>query len=152
MAFAMAHLAQDTGLRDQLRSQPERIGDAVWELLRRFPLVSSSREVRKAIDVNGVTLAPGEMVMAPTAAAALDPTFGEEMTDVDIDRRNRLHSVFGRGTHTCPGAYIARTELIVMIREWCTRIPDFHLPSAERIEHVNGIVGAVKPFELEWEV
>jgi cytochrome P450 len=152
MAFAMAHLAQDTGLRDQLRSQPERIGDAVWELLRRFPLVSSSREVRKAIDVDGVTLAPGEMVMAPTAAAALDPTFGEEMTDVDIDRRNRLHSVFGRGTHTCPGAYIARTELIVMIREWCTRIPDFHLPSAERIEHVNGIVGAVKPFELEWEV
>ena len=151
MAFAMSYLAQDTELKEQLGAHPERIGDAVWELLRRFPLVSSSREVRQQIEVDGVELTPGEMVMAPTAASALDPTFGEQMTSVDIDRRNRLHSVFGRGNHTCPGAYIARVELNVMIREWCTRIPDFRLAPGERIEHVNGIVGAVKPFDLVWD-
>ena len=151
MAFAMSYLAQDTELKEQLGAHPDRIGDAVWELLRRFPLVSSSREVRQQIEVDGVELTPGEMVMAPTAASALDPTFGEQMTSVDIDRRNRLHSVFGRGNHTCPGAYIARVELNVMIREWCTRIPDFRLAPGERIEHVNGIVGAVKPFDLVWD-
>ena len=151
MAFAMSYLAQDSSLRGELTSHPERIGEAVWELLRRFPLVSSSREVRQEIEVDGVTLQPGEMVMAPTAAAALDPTFGDEMTSVDLDRRNRLHSVFGRGNHTCPGAFIARTELQVMIREWCTRIPDFRLAPGQSIEHVNGIVGAVKPFDLVWD-
>lgn len=152
MAFAMSYLAQDTELRDRIAAHPDRIGDAVWELLRRFPLVSSSREVRQPIEVDGVQLQPGEMVMAPTAASALDPTFGEEMTSVDLDRRNRIHSVFGRGNHTCPGAYIARTELQVMIREWCSRIPDFRLAPGEQIEHVNGIVGAVKPFDLVWDV
>lgn len=152
MAFAMSYLAQDAELKQQLAARPDRIGDAVWELLRRFPLVSSAREVRQPLEVDGVQLQPGEMVMAPTAAAALDPTFGEEMTSVDLDRRNRLHSVFGRGNHTCPGAYIARVELNVMIREWCTRIPDFRLAPGEHIEHVSGIVGAVKPFDLVWNV
>lgn len=152
MAFTMAHLAQDHQLRDFLAANPDRIDDAVWEFLRRFPLVSSSREVRRDMEWQGVRLKAGDMVMAPTAASALDPAIGEEAMAIDLDRRKGQHSVFGKGTHTCPGAYIARVELKIMIREWCARIPDFRLAAGKQVEHANGIVGTVQPFELEWTV
>lgn len=152
MAFAMAHLAVDHELCDFLGAHPERIDDAVWEFLRRFPLVSSSREVRHDMEFEGVRLKAGDMVMAPTAASALDPSFSDHPMNVDIDRRKRTHSVFGKGTHTCPGAYIARVEMKIMIREWCARIPDFRLAAGAKLEHANGIVGTVLPFDLEWDV
>jgi cytochrome P450 len=152
MAFSMAHLARDHALRDHLGADPDRLNDAAWEFLRRFPLVSSSREVRHEVEFDGITLKAGDMVMAPTAASALDPVFGERAMDIDINRGKFVHSAFGKGTHTCPGAYIARIEIVIMIREWCTRIPDFHLPADELLEHSNGIVGTVKPFDLEWAV
>jgi camphor 5-monooxygenase len=150
MSFTMAYLAQDHDVRDHLAANPDRLDDAVWEFLRRFPLVSSSREVRSEIEFEGVQLKPGDMVMAPTAASALDPAFQDRPMEIDVDRRKRRHSVFGKGTHTCPGAYIARIELRIMLREWLARIPDFHLAEGARIEHANGIVGTVKPFTLEW--
>lgn len=152
MAFSMAHLAVDHELRDYLAANPERLNDAAWEFLRRFPLVSSSREVRHDLEFEGVTLKAGDMVMAPTAASALDTNFGDDAMRVDVNRRKFVHSAFGKGTHTCPGAYIARIEIIIMIREWCARIPDFHLAAGERLNHANGIVGTVKPFDLEWTV
>ena len=150
MSFAMAYLAQDHVLRDDLAAHPERIDDAVWEFLRRFPLVSSSREVRHGLELEGVHLKPGDMVMAPTAAAALDRSIDDQPMTVDFARRQGRHSVFGKGTHTCPGAYIARIELKIMLEQWLARIPDFHLASGSRIEHTNGIVGTVKPFTLQW--
>ena len=152
MAFSMAHLAVDHTLRDYLGANPDRLNDAAWEFLRRFPLVSSSREVRYDLEFDGVMLKTGDMVMAPTAASALDTEWGDDPMRVDVNRSKFVHSAFGKGSHTCPGAYIARIELIIMIREWCTRIPDFRLAEGERLEHANGIVGTVKPFELEWTV
>jgi cytochrome P450 len=151
MAFTMAHLAQDDDLRRLLATDPSRIDDAVWEFLRRFPLVSSAREVRADIDFEGVRLKAGDMVMAPTAAPALDPSIEGDPMTVDIDRKKPRHSAFGKGTHTCPGAYVARVELKIMLREWLARIPEFRLASDTTVEHANGIVGTVKPFVLEWE-
>ena len=151
MAFTIAHLAQDHRLRDFLAANPDRIDDAVWECLRRFPLVSSSREVRHDMEWEGVHLKAGDMVMAPTAASALDPSIGGELMAIDIDRKRGQHSVFGKGTHTCPGAYIARIELKIMLREWLARIPDFRLAPGSTIEHASGIVGTVKPFDLVWD-
>ena len=138
-------------MRDFLAANPDRIDDAVWECLRRFPLVSSSREVRHDMEWEGVHLKAGDMVMAPTAASALDPAIGGEPMTIDIDRKRPQHSVFGKGTHTCPGAYIARIELRTMLREWLARIPDFRLASGTTIEHASGIVGTVKPFDLVWD-
>ena len=151
MAFTIAHLAQDHRLRDFLAANPDRIDDAVWECLRRFPLVSSSREVRHDMEWEGVHLKAGDMVMAPTAASALDPSIGGEPMAIDIDRKRPQHSVFGKGTHTCPGAYIARIELKIMLREWLARIPDFRLAPGTTIEHASGIVSTVKPFDLVWD-
>ena len=70
---------------------------------------------------------------------------------IDIDRKRPQHSVFGKGTHTCPGAYIARIELKIMLREWLARIPDFRLAPGTTIEHASGIVSTVKPFDLVWD-
>ena len=60
MAFSMAHLAVDHKLRDYLAANPDRLNDAAWEFLRRFPLVSSSREVRYDLEFDGVALRTGE--------------------------------------------------------------------------------------------
>ena len=152
MAFTMAYLAEDNATRDFLAAHPDRIDDAVWECLRRFPLVSSSREVRHDMEWEGVQLKAGEMVMAPTAASALDPSLEGAPMTVDVDRRHPRHSVFGKGTHTCPGAYIARIELRIMLREWLARIPDFRLAPGTAIRQSSGIVATVQPFDLVWTV
>lgn len=151
LSFMMSHLAQDEPLRQTLAAEPSLIDEAIAEFLRRFPLVASAREVRDDVVFEGVTLKAGEMVMAPTTVVALDDGSNEDPLAFRLDRSARRHSTFGKGSHTCPGAHLARMEMKVVLREWFARIPEFRLAEGQTLEFTNGIVGSVKPFVLEWD-
>lgn len=152
LGFMMSHLAQDEPLRRTLAVDPSRIDEAIAEFLRRFPLVASAREVRDDVEFEGVTLKAGEMVMAPTLVVALDDASNDDPLAFRLDRGTRRHSTFGKGSHTCPGAHLARMEMKVVLREWFARIPEFRLAKGQTLGFTNGIVGTVKPFVLEWDV
>lgn len=152
MGFTMSFLAENHELRRALAADPDRIDDALLEFLRRFPLVSSSREVRHDIVFEGVTLKAGDMIMAPTALSALDDAANDNPLAFQLNRPARRHSTFGKGSHTCPGAHLARIELKIMLKEWFARIPEFRLAEGSALRFSNGIVGTVQPFVLEWTV
>lgn len=152
MSFTMSYLAQDHHLRRTLASDPSQIDDALLEFLRRFPVVSSSREVRAEIDFEGVRLKKGDMVMAPTIFVAMDDAANDNPLEFRLSRAARRHSTFGKGSHTCPGAHLARMEMKILLREWLARIPDFRLAEGTRLSFSNGIVGTVKPFTLVWDL
>jgi cytochrome P450 len=152
MSFTMSYLAEDHDLRRTLAADPSKIDDALLEFLRRFPVVSSSREVRDEIEFEGVRLKKGDMVMAPTIFVALDDAANDNPLEFRLGRTARRHSTFGKGSHTCPGAHLARMEMKILLREWLARIPDFRLAEGNRLGFSNGIVGTVKPFTLEWAV
>ncbi|WP_313804674.1 cytochrome P450 [Sphingobium sp.] len=151
LSFTMSYLAEDHDLRRALAADPSRIDDALLEFLRRFPVVSSSREVRHDVDFEGVRLKAGDMVMAPTIVVTLDDAYNDDPLEFRLGRAGRRHSTFGKGSHTCPGAHLARMEMKIVLREWFARIPEFRLADEAGLRFTNGIVGSVKPFILEWD-
>ncbi len=152
MSVTMSFLAVNPELRRTLAADPARIDAALLEIMRRFPLVSSAREVRNDIEWEGVHLKSGEMVMATTILPALDEAANADPFKFDLDRKARRHSVFGKGSHTCPGAHLARMEMKILLTEWFARIPEFRLKAGTKLSFTSGIVSAVNPFELEWDI
>ncbi len=152
LGFVFSHLAQDASTRRTLREDPSQIDDAILEFLRRFPVVSDSREVIAECTLDGATLRPRDMIMASTVVIALSDRSGPEPLEFRLGRQGRRHFVFGKGHHTCPGAHLARVELKMVLEEWLARIPDFRLASGSALTFTSGIVATVNPFELEWDV
>jgi camphor 5-monooxygenase len=151
MGFSMQHLAKDAALREMLAREPARISEAVMEFLRRFPLVASGREVRQDFDFEGVALKAGEMILAPTPLHGLDDSINRDAFAFDINRTARRHVTFGTGSHTCPGAHLARMEMRIVLEEWLLRIPDFWLAEGTVLSFGGGVVATVHPFELAWD-
>ena len=152
LGFMMSHLARDHALRRAIAADPELIDGAVLEFLRRFPVVSSSREVTRDMMFEGVPLKAGDMVMAPTPVVAMDDDSNDDPIDFRLGRKGARHSTFGKGDHVCPGAHLARMELKIVLREWFSRIPEFRLADGQPLSFESGIVGSVKPFILAWDV
>lgn len=150
MGFVMLFLAEHPDARAALARDPARIRVAINELARRFPLVVVGREVRADMVFEGATLKAGDMVMAPTPLHGLDPAENPAPLTVDFERAEARHSTFGSGSHTCPGAHLARTETRILLEEWLARIPDFAVAPGFRVEFTGGIVGSVNELRLVW--
>lgn len=152
MSFTMQMLAQAPDLQARLAADPALMGSAIQECLRRLPLVASGREVKADIDVDGVRLRQGDMVIAPTELYALNPRMNDDPMRFDVDRRSRSMIAFGSGHHICPGQFLARMEMKVLLEEWFKRIPRFELAPGEHIRHRGGIVGGCEPYKLRWRL
>jgi camphor 5-monooxygenase len=150
LGFAMLHIATHPAQRDRLIAEPALIPAAVNELFRRYPLVTIGREARGDTAFGGVMIKAGEMVMAPTPLHGIDPRANPRAFEVDFDRRQADHSTFGTGNHRCPGAHLARTELVISIEEWLARAPDLRLAPNAKLTFSGGIVGCLNTLPLEW--
>lgn len=152
MGFLMIYLARNPEFRHSLRKDRKQIPSAVMELLRRFPIVVDAREVAQDQEFEGVHLRKGDMLLAPTVLHGLDGEEYDRPLEVRIDRRSPHHTTFGSGVHICPGQYLARLELEVLLEEWLDRIPDFSLEPGTTVEYKGGIDLTVKPYNLVWDV
>jgi cytochrome P450 len=152
LAFVMLFMAQDERAREELARHPEKLPLAINELARRFPLVTVGRELRHDLEFEGVSLKQGEMIMAPTILHGLDEHENPAPLDVDFDRKAVQHSTFGAGSHSCPGAHLARTETRIVLEEWLKRIPKFSIEPGHEVEFTGGIVGSVNSLPLVWGV
>ena len=75
---------------------------------------------------------------------ALSPDSGDERAfedpDVfDVRRDASAHVAFGKGTHFCLGASLARLEARIALEEVQARLPDFEIdaPGLARVHSVN---------------
>jgi len=113
------HLSRDQALQARLRADPSLIPAAVEEFLRLYtPYRGFARTVTQDLTLRGRTIAEGEAVALVYASANRDEEVFDNPDSFILDRENIGQSLhFGRGTHNCPGAALARLELQVALAE-----------------------------------
>ncbi len=85
------------------------------------------------VEVAGVTIPAGEVVLPALLAANRDPHRYDDADRLDITRTSTQHLAFGHGLHHCLGAPLARLEGRIGIGSLLARFPGLRLadPGAE---------------------
>ena len=131
-----------------LRARPELMEGAVEELLRFTSPVEfgTMRFAREPVEIAGVTIRPGEMVMALHASANRDETAFDEPDRLDVTRPSGRHLAFGAGLHYCIGAALGRMETRLALSALLARFPDMALAAPRdslRWRQSSGLRGLV---------
>lgn len=118
-----------------LRNCPERVPEAVEELMRFVPLGVNAAFPRYAledVELGGVLIRAGEPVLASLASANRDEEVFERPEELNLARESNAHIGFGHGPHHCLGAQLARMELQVALGTLLGEFADLRLGVAEQ--------------------
>jgi cytochrome P450 len=111
---------------------------------------TTTREVR----LGGATLPKGATIWLVWGAADHDESVFPQ-PDVFDPRRPNLadHLSFGKGTHFCIGAPLARVELRIALELLTSRLPDLRLVEGQELIYpASPVSQGVDRLELEWRV
>lgn len=102
------------------------VSTATEEMLRWVsPVVYMRRTATQDTTLAGQKIAEGDKVAMYFGSANRDEEAFEDPERFDVGRHPNEHIAFGGGgPHFCLGAYLARVEIEVMLRELLTRMPD----------------------------
>ena len=117
-----------------LREDESLWDGAIEELLRFSGPIHSTKPTYAARDVElgGVLIPKGTMLMPMLGAANIDPTVFERPEVFDITRQGPRHLGFGHGPHVCLGAALARMEARVGLKNLFARFPELTLAIDEK--------------------
>lgn len=123
------HLSKDTELQDQLRAHPADIPAAVEEFLRLYsPYRGMARTAREDVVLSGQLIRKDDPVALVYTSANRDERVFAGGDKFVLDRPNiAKHISFGRGTHSCPGAPLARMMMTITLEEALSRSASFTL-------------------------
>lgn len=136
-------LAERQDIQSKLRAEPARVPDFVEEMLRyEGSIRASHRLCQRSTEVCGYPVQAGTTVWIANLAVNRDPRRFADPNTFDMDRpKLREHLAFGRGTHTCAGAPLARAEtrlsLELLLERFASITVDAskHGPEGARIFH-----------------
>ncbi len=133
LLFAIVHLARNPEMRVQLHNAPELIPLFIEEVLRFYtPVAGFWRVVREDLELGGVPLAKGSVLMVRVDSANRDAQQFENPDVFDIFRKNNVrHLSFSGGAHACIGFRLAKQELRIAIEALVNRLDDLHLDDAK---------------------
>jgi cytochrome P450 len=142
------HLSRDRALQSQLRADPSLVPAAVEEFLRLYtPYRGFARTATEDVVRCGRTIPAGEPIALVYASANRDEEVFDDAENFVIDRPNMKDSLaFGRGTHACVGAALARLELQVALEELLAAAPGFALagePKPTRFPEIGALVAPI---------
>ncbi|WP_044564005.1 cytochrome P450 [Azospirillum sp. B4] len=150
MAFVMHYLADHPEHRRWIIDNPRQISFAVEELMRRHGVANNVRTVVRDVELDGVLLRAGDLIVAPNCLHGLDEQQFPHAEEVDFSRRPAANGIFGWGPHRCAGANLARMEMRILLEEWLKRIPDFEVDPAKPAVQQTGTVNGVLQLPLRW--
>jgi cytochrome P450 len=116
--------------RAAIERDPSLLPRAVEELIRYDGPVERALNRWAAVDVElrGQTIRRGESVIVILGAADRDPERFEEADTLDLaSQREARHLGFGRGSHFCLGAPLARLEAEIALGTLLRRLPGLRL-------------------------
>lgn len=138
---------------EELRADRSLIPRAVDEALRFWaPARTNRRAVTEDTEIAGVPIPKGAKLYIAIASADRDGEVFADPDNFDIHRENaHRHLSFGRLTHMCLGAPLARLEAQTAVEALIDRIPDVRL-AAEQADHwlPHAILPRFTTLALEW--
>jgi len=146
-------LAGERSLQQSLRSDPALVPRFVEEVVRlEPPFKFHYRLVRRACELGGVALEAGDRLMLLWASANRDAEVFEEPDALKLDRRFPKHHMgFGRGSHFCVGATLARLEARLVVEALLGAGPDLRIRSGSRPVYASSIfVRRLERLELDF--
>jgi cytochrome P450 len=109
-----------------LAEHPELAANAVEETMRHSPIAFATlRTAVEDVEMAGVMIPAGTLVIANTGAANRDPAVYDDPDRLDITRDGApAMQTFGAGMHYCLGANLARLELAEALTVMAQRMPN----------------------------
>lgn len=137
-----------------LVDDPGLVANAVEEMLRAPGKGGGGvpRYARIDLDIDGVTIRAGELVLLDNGAANHDPTAFPEPDRVDLGRSGSAHLTFGHGARYCLGAPLARIELQTVFSHLIARFPTLRLavdPAALSMRR-DVLTGGLTALPVRW--
>jgi cytochrome P450 len=155
LGLATFALLRNPGEMAALRENPDRIDEAVEELLRYLSIVQFgvSRVTVESTPLGGQVIPAGATVVLSIPMINRDSEQFDEPDSLDLSRPHRSHLAFGYGIHQCLGQQLARAEMTVALNALLRRLPGLRLAAAPediplRTEMVNYGVAALP---LTWD-
>ncbi|WP_025850047.1 cytochrome P450 [Paenibacillus ehimensis] len=136
-----------------LRSELSLVPKAVEEVLRyRSPAQFMMRRVAQETNVFGAEMKEGESVIAWIGSANRDEGHFVQAEQFDLNRpNNQQHLSFGKGTHFCLGAPLARMEASIGLTEFMKRYSGLTLPEHWSLSENLGQTGYLFKFPVRVE-
>ncbi|MHA6784319.1 cytochrome P450 [Pseudonocardia saturnea] len=160
---AVVLLATHPEQRDALRADPAGVPAAVEEILRSsLPGAQAAagdgrsrglaRWTSADLDVDGVTVPAGDLVLLGLQQANDDPALVGDRLGFDVARHPNPHLTFGYGPRFCLGAPLARLELQVLIATLLRRFPALALavPVEALAPRTELLTGGVAALPITW--
>jgi cytochrome P450 len=140
LANALYWLWRNPEQRALVRDDPGRIPQWVEETLR-YDNSSQiiARVTTEDVELRDSKIPKGERVLLLIGSANRDEDVFEHADRYDILRDTTQMLSFGKGTHFCMGAALARLEARVAFEEWWPRFSNYEMKpnGAERVHSVN---------------
>jgi len=138
---AMERLAADDAL----------LPAAVEEVLRyRSPVQAVARFATRDVELGGREISEGDVVVAWIGSANRDPAAFEAPDEFQVDRAPNQHFGFGRGTHYCLGAPLARMETRIALQGLFERVTDVRRASEQLQPVRSSFIHGVQEFHISF--
>lgn len=133
LALGALVLLRDEKAMDAVRGDDESVHRFVEELLRYLTVVQMAfpRFAKEDMEIGGVRIAEGDIVLVSLSTADRDPKLGPDMETFDATRDPTSHLAFSYGIHRCIGAELARMELRTAYPALIRRFPNLRLAVPE---------------------
>jgi cytochrome P450 len=126
-----------------LAEHPELAPQAVEEAMRYRPIgFALPRIATEDVELAGVRIPAGTIMLANTAAANRDPAAFTDPDRFDITRENTVGTLsFGNGAHYCLGSHLARLELTQALTVMAQRMPKLRRTGPAPWPSMIGVTG-----------
>jgi len=137
----LLRLAESPAIADQIRSTPGLVPRFVEEVVRLEPPFNFHyRVVKRACQLGGYDLEPEDRLLLSWASANRDESIFSDPDELRLDRRfPKNHVGFGRGSHFCIGAHLARLEARLVVEAVLSRTTRVSFDESSPVIHARSI-------------
>ncbi len=154
VASTMFHLLREPDRWERVKADRALIPAAIEEALRYDNVVRGlPRRATRDTVLADVAIPKGARVIACQASAMRDEAVFTDPQTFDMERPDLTqHFGFGRATHMCLGAPLARLEAKVALECLSDHLPGLRLPEGERLQNrrANRIISILSSMQVEW--